>query len=205
MFGYPKEDLIGKPLAVLVPERFHKDYEEYQVQFFAEPRIIPMAQTPDLAGLRLDGSEFPLEISLGFLETINGVLALGFVSDITIRKQFESRLRESEELFHIQVESVKDYAIFTFDSRGNVLNWNAGAERLTGYRAEEIIGKHFSCFYSEEDRNAGKPDEELKKAAAEGHFAEEGWRIRKDGSGFWADVIITALHDENGNLWGSQQ
>jgi PAS domain S-box-containing protein len=202
MFGYPKEALIGKPLAVLVPERFHKDYEEHQAQFFAEPRSIPMVQTPDLVGLRRDGSEFPLEMSLGFLETINGVLALAFVSDITIRKQFETRLRESEELFHLQIESVKNYAIFTLDSQGFVLNWNAGAERLKGYRAEEIIGKHFSCFYPEEDRNAGKPDEELKKAAAEGHFAEEGWRIRKDGSGFWADVIITALHDESGNLWG---
>ncbi|MBE0597651.1 MAG: PAS domain S-box protein [Desulfuromonadales bacterium] len=202
MFGYPKKDLIGKPLAVLVPERFHKDYEEHQAQFFAEPRIIPMVQTPDLVGRRRDGSEFPLEISLGFLETINGVLAMAFVSDITIRKQIETRLRQSEELFHIQVECVKDYAIFTFDSQGIVLNWNAGAERLKGYRAEEIIGKHFSCFYSKEDRNAGKPEEELKKAAAEGRFEEEGWRIRKDGSSFWADVIITALHDENGDLWG---
>ncbi|ABQ26461.1 PAS domain S-box protein [Geotalea uraniireducens] len=116
--------------------------------------------------------------------------------------QFELRLRESEELFHIQVEGVKDYAVFMLDTQGNVLNWNAGAERLKGYRDEEIIGKHFSCFYTEEERAAGKPGEELKKAAAEGRVADEGWRIRKDGSRFWADVIITALHDENGNLRG---
>ena len=85
---------------------------------------------------------------------------------------------------------------------GNVLNWNAGAERLKGYRAEEIIGKHFSVFYSEEDRNAGKPGEILKKAVAVGQLEEEGWRIRKDGSRFWAEIIITALYDESGKLRG---
>ena len=202
MFGYPKEDLISKPHAILIPERFRKVHEEHIARFVAEPKIRPMGQYLDLVGRRQDESEFPLEISLSFIETINGVLFLAFVSDITLRKQYETRLHESEELFHIQVERVKDYAIFTFDSKGIVLNWNAGAERLKGYQAEEIIGKHFSCFYSEEDRNAGKPEEELQKAAAEGQFAEEAWRIRKDGSGFWADVIITALHDKNGNLWG---
>ena len=124
------------------------------------------------------------------------------VSDITLRKQIESRLRESEELFHIQVEAVQDYAIFMLDAQGNVLNWNAGAERLKGYKEKEIIGTHFSCFYPEEDQNAGNPAEELKKAAAEGRVAYEGWRIRKNGSRFWADVIITALYDENGNLRG---
>ena len=202
MFGYPKKELIGKPHAVLIPERFRKVHEEHEAHFFAEPRIRPMGQLLDLAGRRRDGSEFPVEISLGFIETINGVLVLALVSDITLRKQFETRLRESEELFRIQVEGVKDYAIFMLDAQGNVLNWNAGAERLKGYRAEEIIGKHFSCFYPEEERNAGKPEEELKKAAAEGRVEDEGWRIRKDGSRFWADVIITALHDESGNLRG---
>ena len=97
---------------------------------------------------------------------------------------------------------MKDYAIFMLDTQGNVLTWNAGAERLKGYGEKEIIGKHFSCFYPEEERNAGKPEEELKKAAAEEQFEDEGWRIRKDGSRFWADVIITALRDENGNLRG---
>jgi len=202
MFGYPNGDLVGKPHAVLIPERFRKVHEEHQANFFAGPRIRPMGLLLDLAGLRRDGSELPLEICLSFLETVNGVLVLAFISDITLRKELETRLRESEELFHIQVECVKDYAIYMVDTNGIILNWNTGAERFTGYRGEEIIGKRFSCFYSEKDRDEGKPEEELKRAATEGQFAEERWRIRKDGSGFWADVILTPLRDASGNLWG---
>ncbi len=202
MFGYQRKELIGKPQAVLIPERFRKVHEEHVVPFFAEPRTVETDQLLDISGRRRDGSEFPVEISLSYVETISGVLVMALVSDITVRKEYETRLREKEEQFHIQVEGVKDYAIFMLDTEGNVLNWNAGAERLKGYRAEEIIGTHFSCFYTEEDRNAGTPEEELKKAAAEGRVAYEGWRIGKDGSRFWADVIITALRDDNGNLRG---
>lgn len=202
MFGYPEKDLIGRPHAVLVPERLRKVHDEHMAHYFAAPKIRPMGVLLDLVGCRQDGSEFPLEISLSFLETINGVLVLAFISDITLRKEMEMRLRASEDMFRIQVESVKDYAIFTLDLQGNVLNWNMGAERLKGYRSEEIIGKHFSCFYSEKDRTAGAPEEELKKAADQGPFEEECWRIRKDGSGFWADTVITPLYDERGNLWG---
>ena len=202
MFGYPEKELIGKPNAILIPERFRDVHKEHMAHFFAEPKIRPMGLLLDLTGRRRDGSEFPLEISLSFIETINGILFMAFISDITIRKQYESHLQESEELFHIQVECVKGYAIYMLDIQGNVLNWNEGAERLNGFRTEEIIGKHFSCFYPEEERNAGKPEEELKKASAEGWTEEEGWRVRKDGNRFWADEIISALHDKNGNLRG---
>jgi len=202
MFGYPEKELIGKPHAVIIPERFRTVLEEHEADYFKEPRIKPMAQLLDLAGCRRDGSEFPMEINLSFIETISGVLVLILVSDITLRKQFEERLRESEEQFHLQVEGVQDYAIFMLDTQGRVLNWNAGAERLKGYRAEEIIGTHFSCFYPAEEGNSGKPEEDLKKATAEGRVAAEGWRIRKDGSRFWADVIITALYDKSGKLHG---
>ena len=205
MFGYGRMELIGKPHADLIPERFRRVHAEHVERYFAAPRIRPMDQRPDnplqLIGLHQDGTEFPLEISLSFLETINGVLALAFVNDITLRKQYESDLHKIEELFHQQIESVQNYAIFTLDCQGNVLNWNAGAERLQGYTAEQIIGRHFSCFYSEADRKAGKPEAELNQAAAEGQFAGQNWRIRKDASAFWADVVITALRDETGNLY----
>ena len=111
-------------------------------------------------------------------------------------------LRESEERFRLLVQDVKDYAIFMLDPRGYIMSWNTGAERIKGYRAEEIVGEHFSRFYAAEDIESGKPERLLKIAAAEGRVEDEGWRIRKDGSRFWADVVITALRDRQGNLKG---
>jgi len=202
MFGYTNNELIGKPHALLIPERFQKVHEEYETRLFTEPKNRSMGESLNLSGRRQDGSEFPIAVSLSFINTINGVLALALVSDITIRKQFEKRLQETVELFHLQTEWMKGYAIFTLDSQGNVLNWNTGAERLKGYSAEEIIGKHFSCFYLEEERNAGTPEKELKKAVAEGQTVEVGCRIRKDGTTYWAEVRITPLYDELGKLRG---
>jgi two-component system, cell cycle sensor histidine kinase and response regulator CckA len=202
MFGYSKQELIGMPHSILIPERFRMAHEKHEASFFAEPMIRPMDHLFYFAGRRKDGSEFPLEVSLGYIETINGPLTLALVSDITLRKQYEMRLREKEELFRIQVECVKDYAIFMLDINGYVLTWNTGAECLKGYRPEEIIGRHFSSFYPEEERNAGKPAEMLEIAVREGRAKDEGWRVRKDGSRFWADVIITALRDEAGDLRG---
>src|SRR5438270_588932 len=100
------------------------------------------------------------------------------------------------------VENVKDYAIFMLDVGGRVATWNAGAERLKGYRAEEIVGQHHSRFYPPEDVRAGKPERALQQALAEGQWEDEGWRVRKDGSRFWANVIITPLHDAQGTPLG---
>ena len=111
-------------------------------------------------------------------------------------------LRESEERFRLLVEGVKDYAIFMLDTEGYVTTWNEGAERIKGYEAEEIIGEHFSAFYTDEDVERGHPEEELRVAADEGRYEEEGLRVRKDGSTFWANVLITALRDEEGELRG---
>src|SRR5450432_1217116 len=121
---------------------------------------------------------------------------------MTLGKNAEETLRYSEELFRLLVGSVKDYAIFMLDPSGRVASWNAGAERIKGYSADEIIGQHFSRFYKQEDTEKGKPDYELKMAASEGQFEDEGWRIRKDGSQFWANVIITALRSPTGALLG---
>lgn len=111
-------------------------------------------------------------------------------------------LHHSEERFRLLVEAVQDYAIFMLDPEGNVTSWNAGAERLKGYRAEEILGQHFSRFYSEEDQRAHKPKRLLNLAVTQGRVEDEGWRIRKDGSKFWANVTITAIKDGTGTLIG---
>jgi formate hydrogenlyase transcriptional activator len=111
-------------------------------------------------------------------------------------------LVRSEERFRSLVASVKDYAIFMLDPQGRVSTWNAGAERIKGYWSEEIVGEHFSRFYLQEDIERGKPDFELKMAASEGQFEDEGWRLRKDGSRFWANVVISAVRNKNGELLG---
>jgi PAS domain S-box-containing protein len=123
-------------------------------------------------------------------------------SEIAERRRVEKILHESEEHFRLLVAGVKDYAIFMLDTDGYIVSWNAGAELIKGYRAEEIIGKHFSCFYSAEDVERGKPQHGLDIAVREGRYEDEGWRVRKDGSRFWANVLITALQDEKGNLRG---
>ena len=116
--------------------------------------------------------------------------------------QRTSALAESERRFRLLVESVVDYAIYMLDATGRVASWNAGAERIKGYKAEEIIGEHIARFYLPEDVAAGKPQRELETAAREGHFAEETWRRRKDGSRFWASVVTTAVRDDQGQLLG---
>jgi PAS domain S-box-containing protein len=122
--------------------------------------------------------------------------------DVTERIRAERTLRESEERFRLLIEGVQEYAIFQLDTDGNVVSWNAGAQRLKGYNSREIIGQHFSVFYPQEDLMNDKPREILARAARHGRTEDEGWRVRKDGSRFWANVVITALRDSNGNLLG---
>src|SRR5687767_10198440 len=107
-----------------------------------------------------------------------------------------------DEVFRVLVDSVRDYGIFLLDPDGYVQTWNAGAARIKGYAAGEIIGRHFSTFYPPDAIARGWPEEELRRARAEGRFEDEGWRVRKDGSRFWANVIITALHARDGTLRG---
>jgi PAS domain S-box-containing protein len=124
------------------------------------------------------------------------------VDQIVQRQESEEKLRRSEERFRLLVESVQDYAIFMLDPAGRVTSWNAGAEKINGYHADEIIGQHFSRFYTRVDLDQRSPQKELETVAAKGRFEDEGWRIRKDGSRFWANVVVTALRDERGTLIG---
>jgi PAS domain S-box-containing protein len=125
------------------------------------------------------------------------------VATIAIERDFVRKaLRYSQHRFRLMVEGVKDYAIFMLDAKGCVATWNDGAERIHGYSEEEILGKHFSLFYPAEEVDQGKPDEVLRSAAIQGRFVEESWRMRNDGSRFWADVVITAMRDEEGEILG---
>src|ERR1700757_2432770 len=121
-----------------------------------------------------------------------------------VKEQDETqpRLRESEVTFQALVEAVQDYAIFRLDRDGRVATWNSGARRIKGYDAHEILGQHFSCFYTQDELQAGKPQEHLQAAKEFGRTQYQGWRVRKDGSKFWANVVLAALRDEHGELQG---
>ena len=122
--------------------------------------------------------------------------------DISERKRMEEKLRESEESLRLMIEGVKDYAIFMLDPEGRVASWNRGCERLKGYSASEVLGKHFSIYYPPEDVAAGKAERLLREAAEKGQARDEGWRVRKDGTRFFANVAMTAIHDKGGKLRG---
>jgi PAS domain S-box-containing protein len=205
LLGYETKELRGKLVEELLPERFRgaqADHSGYRAAFFAEPHALATGAGLELYALRKDGSEFPVEISLSPFETEAGVLVSGTIRDITERKRAEEVLRQSEERFRLLVEGVQEYAIFMLSPQGKVASWNKGAERLKGYKVDEIIGKHFSCFYTPEAIAQGKPEEELQTAIEHGQMSEEGWRVRKDGQKFWTSVVITALFDKDGYLQG---
>ena len=199
--GYKADEIIGKHFSIFYPDEDIKwDKPGYELKEAAK-----VGRFEDEGWrIRKDGSRFWANVIITALRDKDGTLrGFGKVTrDLTERKMAEEMIRQSEERFRLMVESVKDYAIFMLDTQGHIVSWNAGAQRIKGYEADEIIGKHFSIFYPEEDLKWDKPGYELKEATQVGRFEDEDWRIRKDGTKFWANVIITALRDKDGTLRG---
>jgi PAS domain S-box-containing protein len=153
--------------------------------------------------LRKDGSRFLACIVIDAIYESGALIGFAKITrDITERKQAETALSSSENLFRLLVAGVTDYALYMLDPSGIVTSWNAGGQRIKGYAAEEIIGQHFSRFYSEADRANGRPAQALEAAEKCGRYEEEGWRVRKDGSFFWASVVIDVIRDDSGRLLG---
>jgi formate hydrogenlyase transcriptional activator len=202
LFGYPHAELIGRPIEDLVPLRFRARHPSHRENYNAHPRTRQMGAAMNLFALRKDGSEFPVDIMLKPLETPAGTVVLSFIRDNTEQHNAQEALRRADLQLRSIVEGIRDYAIYLLDRDGNVMTWNPGAERIKGYTSDEILGLHFSRFFIEEDRERGRPAELLRLAAARGRLEEEAWRVRKDGSRFWANVILTAIRDVDGQLTG---
>lgn len=202
LFGYKREELLGQTVEVLIPESFRQKHSAHRQNYAAAPHARPMGGGLELSGRRNNGSVFPVEISLSPLQDAAGTLYLSAIRDVTDRKRMDEALRQSEEYYRLLVDEVRDYAIFMLDREGRVVNWNKGAERIHGYATEEVVGQHFSRFHTSEDIERVRPAETLELAAAAGRWEEESWRIRKDGSRFWASVTITAVHGADGQIVG---
>jgi PAS domain S-box-containing protein len=200
--GWRQQDALGLPAAEVYP-------------VIVEQSRAP-AESPSLRALRgsvverglllvtRTGAERAIDVDGGPIRGRSGELVAGVVvlRDAERGRSGKPEVADSEELVHLLIESLKDYAIFMLDPTGRVVSWNAGAERIKGYRAAEIIGRHFSAFYPHEALSAGRPAQALEVAARAGRHEEQGWRVRKDGSRFWADVVLTSVHDRSGHLRG---
>ncbi len=202
LFGYSRSEFAGMNIEDLVPERFRRGHPRHRENYNAHPRARQMGAALNLYGLRKDGDEFPVDIMLKPMHTIHGVVTLSFVRDATEQKAAVELARRRDLHFRSIVESVHDYALYLLDQDGNIMTWNPGGERIKGYTADEIIGKHFSRFFTQEDRDRGRPAELMRLAAIHGHIEQEGWRVRKDGSRFWADIVLTAIRDANNEIIG---
>jgi PAS domain S-box-containing protein len=199
--GYEPQEIIGKHFSVFYPpeERAAGRPEAVLATVLREGRF-----EDEGFRVRKDGTRFWASVVITTLKDQHGEVT-GFAKvtrDLTAKRAADEQLHASEARFHELVDAVTDYAIFMLDATGHVATWNAGARKNKGYEASEIIGEHFSVFYTPEDRAAGKPDTVLAEVRREGRFEDEGFRVRKDGSRFWASVVITTLKDQKGEITG---
>ncbi|MGA2908776.1 MAG: sigma 54-interacting transcriptional regulator [Terracidiphilus sp.] len=202
LFGYSAQELIGKPIEILVPARFRGGHPRHRENYSAHPRTRQMGAALNLFGLRKDGMEFPVDIMLKPMETESGPAVVSFIRDATEQRAAQEALRLNDLRLRSIVESIGEYAIYLLDRDGHVLTWNPGAERIKGYKADEVLGLHFSRFFTQEDQERGRPAELLRQAVARDRVEQEDWRVRKDGSRFWANIVITAIRDSSGDVTG---
>jgi PAS domain S-box-containing protein len=215
-FGYPRDQLVGQQVTSIIPEGFAERLVADGTRSAAEALAQQIGTGIELSGRRKDGAEFPIELMLSPLESPEGILVTAAIRDISRRRDGERQLtllearrrlteealRESEERYRMLIDGVQDHAIFMIDTRGNVVSWNAGAARIKGYSAEQIIGRNFSCFFTAEDIARGRPEQVLRLTMLSGRHEEQATRVRMNGSHFLASITITALRDAAGNLRG---
>lgn len=202
LFGYRQAELIGLPVEILVPERFRGRHPSHRENYNAHPRARQMGAAMNLFARRKDGTEVPVDILLKPMKTPSGTIVISIIRDVTEQREAQEALRRNDQQLRSIVESVRDYAIYLLDSEGHIQTWNPGAERIKGYTIDEILGLHFSRFFTQEDRDRGRPAELLRLGALRGRVEEEGWQVRKDGARFWANTVLTAVRDTTGAVTG---
>lgn len=199
--GYMEQEIVGQHFSrFYTEEAMERGWPAYELQ---QASLTGRFEDEGWR-VRNDGKTFWSNVVITAIRDDAGILT-GFAKitrDLSAQREYVEALRQSEERFRLLVDCVKDYAIFMLDPQGFVVSWNAGAARIKGYTREEIVGRHFSQFYLPEEAAAGKPARELAIARQLGHVEDEGWRVRKDGTTFWANVNITAVHDEANQLRG---
>ncbi|MDZ4344729.1 MAG: response regulator, partial [Candidatus Binatia bacterium] len=196
LLGVERSRLMNRRFGLFVADDFRPAFNAFLEKVFA-------SHTKECCEVTLlNEGRRPLFVRLESVISEDGQECLVMVMDITDSEVINERVRQSEERFRSMIENVKDHAIYMLDTQARVLTWNKGAERFSGYQSEEIIRKHFRCFYPTEDRESGKPEQIMKTALVEGQCENEGWHLRKDGSKFWANVVITAVRDGRAKLLG---
>ncbi len=201
LFGYERKDVIAQPITGFMTEESARRYREIVVAAMARGDTV---EDLELHFVSKRGVELEIALSARSIpaERRGAHQSTTVLQNPSRLRRTERSLRAREEEYRLLVEGIVDYAVFMLDPQGNITSWNTGAQRIKGYSSDDIIGQHFSRFYTEEDRVAGKPMHGLHAAAREGRYEAEGWRVRKDGSRFWASVVIDAIHDDAGRLLG---
>lgn len=202
MFGYDRAEFAGMSIDKLVPERFRNRHPGHRENFNAHPRTRQMGAGLNLFAVRKDGSEFPVDIMLRPVGSASGPVVLSFVRDTTEQRAVQEELRVHDQQLRSIVESVRDYAIYMLDRDGHIVTWNVGGERIHGYTEDEILGKHFSRFFQQKDIDEQHPQAMMRQAMERGRHEEEGWRVRKDGTRFWAESVLTVIRDASGEVTG---
>ena len=200
--GHNGADLLGRAIEYLLPADRRGAHRRVRSDYQRHPAVRRMGRDLDIRLVRASGDVLAVDVALSPITVDGRTLVVAAIRDISARRRVEEELRESQEILERLIDGVREYAILMLDPGGRVVSWNRGAEQLEGYAADEVLGRHISIFYTPAAQAAGVPEENLAEALRTGRLDTEGWRVRKDGSRYWASTVIAPVFDDTGKLRG---